>query len=169
MLESRDRRGRFLKGVTPKTAFKKGLIPWNKSFTTVKCLSCGEEFHPHPYEIKLGYGKYCSHKCYSKSLIGKQPWNTGLSSEKQSRWKGGVTPILERLRKSREVRIWRNAVLERDGYRCIWCGSKSQLQADHIKPFRFYPELRLAIDNGRTLCQKCHITTSTYGNTKNNG
>lgn len=84
-------------------------------------------------------------------------------------WKGGITPINKKIRHSLEYKLWRKAVFERDNYTCIWCGARSCkgkdviLQADHIKPFAYYPEVRFAIDNGRTLCMECHKKTDTYG------
>ena len=92
--------------------------------------------------------------------------------EKHPMWKGGKMknyPELERLRKSKEYKLWRKAVFERDNYTCIFCGDDrgGNLQADHIKPFALFPELRFAIDNGRTLCKKCHKKTDTYGSNFN--
>jgi 5-methylcytosine-specific restriction endonuclease McrA len=83
-------------------------------------------------------------------------------------WKGGVTDINLKIRGSLEYRLWREAVFARDKYTCIWCGDNrgGNLEADHIKPFSLYPELRFAIDNGRTLCKNCHKKTETYGNNK---
>lgn len=98
-------------------------------------------------------------KNISLSKLGNKHWN----------WKGGITPINSIIRKSREYKLWRIAVFERDNYTCVWCGNKSSknnkvyLHADHIKPFYLYPELRFAIDNGRTLCIDCHFKTDTYG------
>lgn len=58
---------------------------------------------------------------------------------------------------------WRLAVLVRDGYCCVFCGSKEDLEADHIKPKFLYPDLKYEVSNGRTLCNPCHKNTPTYG------
>jgi predicted restriction endonuclease len=80
-------------------------------------------------------------------------------------WRGGVYPENKRIRCSLEYKLWRDAVYKRDNYTCIFCGVRGgKLEADHIKPFAYYPELRFAIDNGRTLCVPCHKTTDTYQN-----
>jgi len=81
-------------------------------------------------------------------------------------WRGGVTPIHLRIRSSCEMKKWKKAVFKRDKYKCIQCGSKEKIEADHIAPFAYYPELRFSVDNGRTLCNKCHRKTETYGNKK---
>lgn len=86
---------------------------------------------------------------------GRRPWN----------WKGGRSSVRKQIMSSLEYKIWRRGVFERDKYTCVWCGQVGgELNADHIKPFRDYPELRLALDNGRTLCVSCHKKTETYGN-----
>lgn len=96
-------------------------------------------------------------------MIGRTTWNKGnkgfLAGEKHYNWRGGVTPIHDKIRRSIEYKLWRTAVFERDNYTCIWGGKdhKGNLNADHIKPFSLYPELRFAIDNGRTLCEACHL------------
>lgn len=70
----------------------------------------------------------------------------------------------ERIRKSLEYRLWREAVLKRDNWTCRFCFARGgKIHADHIKPFAYFPELRFAIDNGRTLCVPCHMATPTWG------
>jgi len=88
-----------------------------------------------------------------------------LNGNNHYNWKGGITPINQQIRKSFEYKLWREAVFKRDNYTCIWCGDNrgGNLQSDHIKPFALFPALRFAIDNGRTLCEACHKTTSTFG------
>jgi len=97
-----------------------------------------------------------------------------MRGSSSSFWRGGITEIHRKIRASLEYRLWRKSVFERDNYTCIWCGIRNSkgvsvvLNADHIKPFCDYPELRFSIDNGRTLCRNCHLKTSTFGWNKYN-
>jgi len=86
------------------------------------------------------------------------------AGERNHWWKGGITPIHEAIRETFEYKLWRKSVFERDKYSCVWCKQVGgEIHADHIKPFALFPELRFAIDNGRTLCKECHKKTDTYG------
>jgi hypothetical protein len=116
-----------------------------------KNLSLTHKGYKHPLEIRLKMSK--THK---------------ERKEQSHLWKGGITPINSGIRKSLEYKLWRTAVFERDNYTCLWCGFKGYVEADHIKPFYLFPELRFAIDNGRTLCRPCHMTTETWGRPRNN-
>lgn len=67
-------------------------------------------------------------------------------------------------RSSSRYKKWRLAVLKRDNYTCTNCGdTDGLLHVDHIKQFAMFPELRLAMNNGRTLCVPCHKATDTWG------
>lgn len=107
----------------------------------------------------------------SEYMMGRKlppAWRKSISDsrkgEKSHFWKGGVTNANKILRESMEYKMWRTSVFERDCYKCVFCGKNSkELNADHIKPFSLFPELRLNINNGRTLCKPCHKTTDTYG------
>jgi 5-methylcytosine-specific restriction endonuclease McrA len=152
------------------TRFQKGHKPWNTGKTRPafsdewkEKMSLSGKGRKKTDETKKKISE--SHKGMKKPWA-KPPIKIGKDNNK---WKGGVTPIHHKIRTSKEYKIWRKAVFERDGYKCIWCGvigNGKNLNADHIKPFALYPELRLAIDNGRTLCISCHRTTDTYGNKK---
>lgn len=72
-------------------------------------------------------------------------------------WKGGVSKGRLSRMKRIEYKLWRDAVYARDNWTCKMCGEKRlRLNAHHIKSYAEYPELVLAIDNGITLCTKCH-------------
>jgi len=69
---------------------------------------------------------------------------------------------------------WRAAVYSRDRFRCQCCGwhgwggtkSKGQrvLHPHHIRPKALYPDLIYDVDNGVTLCERCHNRLhSVYG------
>lgn len=51
---------------------------------------------------------------------------------------------------------WSKAVLERDGRICRSCGSVDGLEAHHVWPQSWFPNLRYLLLNGITLCRSCH-------------
>jgi hypothetical protein len=89
------------------------------------------------------------------------------------RWRGGITPPLEKLRNCFEYRQWRSDIFTRDKFTCQECGDNrgGNLEAHHIitlyKLIRKYEitnyeqaincEELWNINNGKTLCKKCHI------------
>jgi 5-methylcytosine-specific restriction endonuclease McrA len=126
------------------------------------CLYCKKEL---PKNIKPKDGrKFCNHKCYAN-------WRSeNLKGPNAPNYIHGKCNDNLLFRASREYKQWRILVFKRDGYRCVICGDNKggNLQADHIKDFALYPDLRLDVDNGRTLCKTCHRKTPNYGFKKEN-
>ena len=60
-------------------------------------------------------------------------------------------------KRSESVRYWSLKVKERDNFKCIKCNSEIGLNAHHVRSYKEYPELRTDINNGVTLCKKCHV------------
>ena len=122
------------------------------------------KLHPHSEETKVKIGN--SNKGKKRSFEMKKRMSEARKNSYDK--KGRISPINMTIRDSLEYKLWRESVFTRDNYTCIWCGIKSGsgktvvLNADHIKPFALFPELRFAIDNGRTLCVDCHKKTDTY-------
>lgn len=118
---------------------RKGL-----SLVDLTCLQCGILFKVEEY--RGDEAKFCGHPCASTFR------NQGATSAEKA------------IRHSAAYKRWRTAVFERDNYTCQECGTRGgELNADHIKPFAFFPDLRFDVDNGRTLCVPCHRATDTYG------
>jgi 5-methylcytosine-specific restriction endonuclease McrA len=89
-----------------------------------------------------------------------------VKGEKHPNWKGGKT---KEYRASKEIQLWRKAILQRDNFTCQKCGQKGgKLVAHHIFNWVDFPELRFAIDNGITLCEGCHnLFHKKYGKRNN--
>ena len=126
-------------------AARRGVTTAQNAQVPMSCLECGAAFTAAPWQIKAGR-RFCGRPCTDKHR------NQGL------------TPAPQRERQSAAGRAWRLAVFERDDWTCQICGARgAELNADHIKPFALFPELRFDVDNGRTLCVPCHRKTDTYG------
>jgi hypothetical protein len=173
------------------TSFKKGNIPWNKtSGVHINCGHCNVDMRIEPNQV--GRKKFCSKKCFYKGrelkgLFEKghanlvPPEARGHSEETKEKikksyhammkkivgdfnWKPSERSERHKAMGSKEYKHWRKFVFERDNYTCQSCGvSNVYIEADHIKPWCIYPELRYELSNGRTLCKPCHIKQPTYG------
>jgi len=161
-----------------KGQYIKGFETRKRTQLEISCNVCQRKFFVQPHTLKNGRKKYCSKLCWSKGIFTpevrakmsakRKGKPTGRGGEKCYFWKGGITPKNKADRMSLDLRNWRNAVYERDKWTCQLClKAGGRLNADHIKPFSLYPELRFAIDNGRTLCEECHRKTDTYGGKMN--
>lgn len=76
-------------------------------------------------------------------------------------WGGRTTP------EKAEWAELRLALLARDDYRCTQCGSTDSLHVHHIRARRQNGVNQM--DNLRTLCDRCHAQTSTWGRPRSTG
>ena len=143
-----------------KTSFKKG----SKGFTGKHSDASKKKMSDSKKGIPAwNKGKPAPWAKGNKYSAGKIPWNKGLkgfrSGPQNNNWRGGVTSLHEKIRKSPEYKEWRDGVLKRDKWRCVKCGvvqsRKVKIIADHIKPFTLFPALRFVVENGRTFCKPC--------------
>ena len=57
------------------------------------------------------------------------------------------------------ITTWKKNVKQRDKFicqRCKMAGNSNTVQAHHKMPVWFMPELQFDVNNGITLCKKCH-------------
>jgi len=115
--------------------------PLSKNGKEVPCEICRKMVYRKKYRLEKFTVFFCSWEC---------------EKEYQSRTRR--TPGLpDSWRRRRGYKSWRKQVLKRDEFRCKLCASSNKLVAHHIIKAQNSPEIRLEVDNGVTLCQKCHI------------
>lgn len=189
-----DYGGRFQKGHKINVGRKcseetrKKISEANKKEKVAKiCLTCKKKFWVIP--SRKNTAKYCSLNCrkgwhlseetkrkFSEIRKGiklseetKRRMSIARKGKGGSNWKGGISPINERIRKSLDFRIWREKVFKYDNYACWICGIKSgygetvKLHPHHLFSFSKYPHLRFKKSNGLTLCEFCHKTYTNFG------
>jgi hypothetical protein len=164
--------------------FKKGYTPWNKDKKMGTSPLLGKK-RPNISIKMMGNKNNLGHKLSTESRkkisdarkkqIQPRGWKHTIEVRRKMRvsakkrgknhnfYRDGKCDERMLLRRGIEYKLWRESVFLRDNFTCIWCGHRGgRLEADHIKPFSLFPELRFAIDNGRTLCVDCHKKTDTY-------
>jgi len=139
--------------------------PSDPNILNVRCTYCGKWFTP---KLKLIYNRiqhlkgnnnykterrlYCSEGCKKACPIYHKSPDILM---KEDAIRAGKLQWLEL---NREVRPeFRRLVMERDGYKCIKCGSTEELHCHHIIPTMVEPLLSTDIDNCIILCKNCHI------------
>lgn len=173
------------------TRFKRGFIPWNKTEGVhADCKNCGKDMRLEPAQV--GRKKFCSKTCFYAGRVLSGTFKNGHpdlvpassrghSDETKSKMRDIQRRIVRRgfdhplytgydkterkkAASTFEYRDWRNSVFKRDDYTCQCCGVRGgYLEADHIKPWVAFPELRYEVSNGRTLCKTCHLKQPTHG------
>jgi len=142
---------------TPENLKKRVMtLKKNRILTNWKHPMSGKKHRPESIKKMSQSHKGCIRSYEHRKKLGKA--HTGIKSHF---WKGGLTrknyPERVAIMSSLEYKIWRKSVFEKDDYRCMACGQRGgELQVDHILPFSKHPRLRFDINNGQTLCVKCH-------------
>lgn len=153
---------------------------------TVYCEQCGTSFKKIPAKMKTDRSHFCCKECWytfnseqrtievfcatcnkskrvMKSKYNKSKTNRffcnrscqskGFKGDGAPVWKGGITPD----RMTTVYAEWRIAVHKVNEFTCQKCGQiGGTLEAHHILPYAIYPDARVIVDNGSSLCMSCH-------------
>jgi len=114
-----------------------------KRKTIRKCLTCSKEFQTYPYQLKKGFGKYCSRKCSSKNNLTKIKKGERLSPKTEFKkgsipWNKGLKGVMRAWNKGKEV-FW---VSGEDNKKLFWANKSRKYKRD--------------VKDWITLCGSCH-------------
>lgn len=102
----------------------------------VVCKSCGKEFEVWFSRLKKGIPKYCSTKCYGKSLSKQIPWNKGVTADKDTRLATGKRHGMYGKKSPR----WTGGKFIEQGYVLIWNPNHPDNRRGYVKEHRIVIE-----------------------------
>lgn len=120
----------------------------------VSCEWCKTIFPIKQCNLKKNEHHFCSKECHHKWQSENTPkgenhpnWNPNLTEEERNNG-----------RNTWENNEWKSRVFERDNYQCQCCGDDrgGNLEAHHKNCYSDFKDQRCEVDNGITLCKKCH-------------
>lgn len=133
--------------------------------THTNCSHCNKEIYRKRAVL-------LSHKVFFCSVDCERKWKSkNTRGENHPRYNPDMTEeerIKDRL--IPEYYDWRLSVFERDNYTCQVCMDNrgGNLNAHHLNSYKWDVENRTNVNNGITLCEKCHIEYhSIYGRGNN--
>ena len=105
---------------------------------TLTCTHCETDFH-RPKYVRSGESPFCSRDCFQSYAAENYTQQMPVSYGKS--W-------IAR----------RKQAIERDGRKCQYCQSETDLVVHHIREYRTFGDVRDAheLDNLVTLCRACH-------------
>ena len=130
----------------------------------VECEHCGEMVEKSLERITRRKHNFCNKRCAYSFRIGNIPWNKGTKGIMPIPWNKGMRTAkhpkdkdYQEYRLCSEYMDWRKKCLKRDLRLCQLCGTKKKVEVHHIKSYKDFPEERINIGNGITLCRSCHM------------
>ena len=127
----------------------------NYNKVLIECDYCKKSIKVKKSELDYYKNHFCSKECHKLWQKENTPkgenspnWNFDISQEERENGRliEGYNDFIKR-------------VYERDNYSCQICGQEGNghnLNAHHLNGYNWYKEGRTDINNGVTLCDKCH-------------
>lgn len=126
----------------------------NHSPESKLAISMAKKGKPNSNQHRIG----AKHTCETRKKISDILRTKALRGKDCHSYKDGKYAERRGQRETAEYKQWRYSVYLRDKFACQFCGDArgGNLNAHHIFAFADYPDLRTNLDNGITLCKRCH-------------